>query len=181
MDSVRGRLLIAAPTLVDPNFRRTVVLVADHGDEGALGVVLNRPSEISLADAVPDLAETLGDDELVYVGGPVRPTGVVVLAEWTDPEPAAGLVFGAVGLLGAEAEVRELGTAARRVRAYAGHSGWGPGQLESELEREDWILADPLPDDVFTATPDDLWARVLQRKGGHFALLARMPPDPSVN
>jgi putative transcriptional regulator len=181
MDPVGGRLLLAAPTLVDPNFFRTVVLVAEHGEEGALGVVLNRPSEVTVGDAVPDLADALGDEAIVHVGGPVRPTGVLVLAEWTDPEPAAGIVFGAVGLLGAAAEVRDLGAAARRIRAYAGHAGWGPGQLDAELEREDWIVADPRPDDVFGETGPDLWAEVLERKGGRFALLARMPPDPSVN
>jgi putative transcriptional regulator len=181
MDSLRGRLLVAAPTLVDANFWRSVVLVAEHGDEGALGIVLNRPAEVTVADAVPDLGDLLGPDEPVHVGGPVRPSGVLILAEWDDPGPAAGLVFGRVGLLGAEAEVRDLGASARRARAFAGHAGWAPGQLDAELEREDWILADPRPDDVFGDLADALWARVLERKGGRFALLARMPADPSVN
>lgn len=181
MDPVRGQLLVAAPSLADPNFFRTVVLVAEHGDEGALGVVLNRPAEVTVGEAVPDLAEAIGDDALVHIGGPVRPNGVVVLAEWTDPEPSAGLVFGSVGLLGAAADVEDLGPTALRVRAYAGYAGWGPGQLDAELEREDWITAKPTADDVFTDDPDNLWARVLERKGGRFALIARMPTDPSVN
>jgi putative transcriptional regulator len=181
MDPVSGRLLVAAPTLLDPNFWRTVVLIAEHGEDGALGVVLNRPSEVTVGDAVPDLADALGEDAVVHVGGPVRPTGVLVLAEWADPGPAAGLVFGAIGLLGAAAEVRDLGAAATRVRAYAGHAGWGPGQLEDELAEEAWIVEPPHPDDVFGDQGPELWAAVLERKGGRFALLARMPPDPSVN
>src|SRR3954469_4656211 len=107
MDPVSGRLLVAAPTLLDPNFWRTVVLIAEHGEDGALGVVLNRPSEGTVGDAGPDLDGALGAGAGVPLGGPVRPTGVLVLAEWADPEPAAGLVFGAVGLLGAAAEVRD--------------------------------------------------------------------------
>jgi putative transcriptional regulator len=181
MDSLRGELIVAAPTLVDPNFWRAVVLVAEHGDEGALGVVLNRPSDVTVADAVPELAETLDGEDVMHVGGPVAPTGVVVLAEWADPAPSAGLVFGAIGLLSAAADVHDLGASAARARAYAGHAGWGPGQLESELEREDWIVADPRPEDVFVTAPETLWGGVLTRKGGRFALLARMPPDPSVN
>src|SRR5690349_4867321 len=114
MDPVGGQLLVAAPTLVDPNFWRTVVLIAEHSEDGALGVVLSRPSEVTVGDAVPELADALGGEAVVHVGGPVRPTGVLVLAEWADPEPSAGLVFGAVGLLGAAAEVRDLGAAATR-------------------------------------------------------------------
>src|SRR3954454_11676819 len=109
MDPVPGRLLVAAPTLLDPNFWRTVVLVAEHGEDGALGVVLNRPSEVTVGDAVPDLAGALGDDAVVHVGGPGRPTGVLVLAEWADPERAGGPVFWGGGLPGAGGRPRLRG------------------------------------------------------------------------
>ncbi|HEY2636175.1 MAG TPA: YqgE/AlgH family protein [Solirubrobacteraceae bacterium] len=111
----------------------------------------------------------------------LREIPIVVLAEWSDPAPSTGLVFGAVGLLGAAADVEDLGPTALRVRAYAGYAGWGPGQLDAEFEREDWITAAATADDVFTDDPGNLWARVLERKGGRFALIARMPTDPSVN
>ncbi len=181
VESLAGQLLIAAPTLLDPNFARTVVLVAEHSPDGALGLVLNRPAGVSVGDAVPDLGAAIGSAEPVWVGGPVRPEGVLVLAEWVDPEPAAALVVGAIGLLGAEAELSELPGTTKRVRAYAGFAGWGPGQLDDEVEREDWILAPARPDDVFSDDAEGLWGGVLERMGGRYALLARMPPDPSVN
>jgi len=176
----RGRLLVAAPTLPDPNFRRAVLLVCEHSDEGALGIVLNRPGELLAAEAVPELAEALDAGAVVWAGGPVGTDGVVVLAEWEDPAAAAGLVLGAVGLLGA-GDGEDALAHTTRVRAFAGISGWGPNQLEAELAREDWIIVDGEPDDVFCADPVHLWGTVLARQGGRLALLARMPVDPSVN
>src|SRR5256885_6586164 len=93
-DSLRGRLLIAGPTLVDPNFARAVVLMAEHGEEGAMGVVLNRPAEVTVGEAVPDLVELTGEDEPVYVGGPVQRQAVIVLAEVEDADLAGQLVLG---------------------------------------------------------------------------------------
>jgi putative transcriptional regulator len=181
VDSLTGQLLVAGPTLLDPNFVRSVVLIAEHGPSGALGLVLNRPSEAVVGEAVPDLARGLDPDEVMWVGGPVKPDGVLVLAEWTDPDPAAGLVVGAVGLLGADAEIAALPDTATRARAYAGFAGWGPKQLDDEIERDDWILAPARADQVFTEAPETLWSEVLLAMGGRFALLARMPLDPSVN
>lgn len=181
MENVAGQLLIAGPALHDPNFERTVVLVAQHGEEGALGVVLNRPAEMTVGDAVPELTDVLDGSEPMWVGGPVQPTGVVVLAEWDDPAPAMGLVVGEIGLLAARSDVEDLASGARRARAYAGYTGWGPGQLDSELEREDWIVSDSLPEDVFTEDPGELWSAVLRRKGGSYGLVAMMPIDPSLN
>ena len=90
----RGQLRVAGPDPLDPNFRRSVLLVGEHGDEGAMGVILNRPSPVSVADAVPPLAELVDDAELVYVGGPVQPQAIVVLGEFRDPDEAAALVLG---------------------------------------------------------------------------------------
>jgi putative transcriptional regulator len=179
--SLRGQLLIASATLLDPNFQRTVVLVAEHSDEGAMGVVLNRPSPVIAAEAVPILADLVGDDEPVYVGGPVQPGAVVALAEYEEPDLAAAIAFGDVGFLPAEADSDELTGMLRRVRVYAGYAGWSPGQLEAELEEEAWIVEPAVADDVFASEADLLWPSVLTRKGGQFALLARMPLDPSVN
>jgi putative transcriptional regulator len=180
-ESLRGQLLIASATLLDPNFQRTVVLVAEHSDEGAMGVVLNRPSPVNAAEAVPILASLVGEGDLVHVGGPVQPGAVVALAEYAEPDLAATIAFGDVGFLAADADTEALAGTLRRVRVYAGYAGWSPGQLEAELEEDAWIVEPAVADDVFTNDADGLWPAVLTRKGGQFALLARMPLDPSVN
>ena len=181
MDSLRGQLLVAAPSLVDPNFRRSVVLVGEHGDEGAMGVILNRPSPIAVEDAVPPLAELVGASELVYVGGPVQQQAIVVLGEFEDPDRAAMTVVGSVGFLPGEVEeAADLGTLGR-LRVFAGYAGWGPGQLEQELDEEAWILVEADPEDVFAADAEGLWSAVLRRRGGPYAVLAQMPPDPRRN
>jgi putative transcriptional regulator len=181
VNSLRGQLLVASPALVDPNFHRTVVLIAEHTDEGALGFVLNRPSEAAVTDVVPVLDPVVDGDETIHLGGPVERSGVVLLAEFDDPSDAARLVFADVGFLAAEVEGDDEPPATRRVRVFAGHSGWGPGQLEAEVDRDDWIVEPALPNDVFCEQPERLWSAVLARKGGQFALIARMPLDPSMN
>jgi len=154
MDSVRGQLLIAGPGLLDPNFWRTVVLVVEHSDEGALGLVLNRPSETAVGEASSELGELVEPEELLFIGGPVQPSAVIVLAQFEDPNEAA---------------------------LTAGHAGWGPGQLDAEVERDDWILEPSRLEDAFSTEPRELWSTVLERKGGSYALVARMPADPSLN
>ena len=180
MQSLKGQLLVAGPSLLDPNFRRTVVLVGEHTDEGALGVVLNRASEATVEDAVPELSALIDDEELVHVGGPVQPSAIVVVADFADPEQAGALILDSVGFLPAEVEPDAIGEL-RRARVFAGYAGWGPGQLEEELDEGSWIVAPALPEDVFTGDPDELWSEVLRRKGGPFEVLALMPPDPSAN
>jgi putative transcriptional regulator len=180
METLRGKLLIAGPTLLDPNFARSVVLVGEHNDEGALGVILNRRSDTPVAEAVPDLAELVDVDAAVHVGGPVQPSAVLVLAEFEDPGEASQLVVEDVGFLAVDDD--EPSTAPlRRARVFAGYAGWGPGQLETELSRDDWIIAPSRADDVFDEDPESMWSRVLDRKGGQYRLVARMPLDPSVN
>lgn len=181
MGQADGQLLIAAPSLNDPNFWRTVVLIIQHSDEGALGLVLNRPSDSTVSDSVPTLDELLGGEETVFIGGPVQPASVIVLAEFEHPGDAALLAFEDVGVLAAAASSEQLSAGIRTGRAFAGHAGWGPGQLDAELEREDWILEPARLEDAFTTAPEDLWSQVLTRKGGSYALVARLPPDPSVN
>jgi putative transcriptional regulator len=128
MESLRGKLLIASPALSDPNFARTVVLITEHGEEGAMGIVLNRPSETEVAAVIPDL-EPVAGPEPIFVGGPVQPEALVVLGQFSDPAKAAWIVVADVGLVSAEAELEELPEAVRRGRVYAGFSGWGAGQL----------------------------------------------------
>jgi putative transcriptional regulator len=179
-ESLRGRLLIASPALLDPNFRRTVVLVVAHDEDGAVGLVLNRGTDTEVADAVPELAVLVDSGDTVSVGGPVQSEAVVVLAEWDQPEEAGTLVFDDVGLMGADAESDRVEAATRRVRVFAGYAGWGGGQLEAELEEPSWILEPARAEDVFGDEPD-LWASVLRRKGGAYRLVATMPEDPSLN
>jgi putative transcriptional regulator len=183
MESLRGKLLIASPKIVDANFRRVVVYMAEHTDEGAMGLVLNRPAETTVAEAVPDLRWlAAGDDDAVWVGGPVAPSSVIVLAEFDDPARAAMLVDDDLGFVPAEIEDREeFAAAVRRARVFAGHAGWGAGQLESELEEDSWIVEPAQRTDVFTADPEALWSQVLRRKGSEYRLLATMPMDPSLN
>src|SRR5881409_1902754 len=112
--SLRGQLLVASPALVDPNFFRTVVLITEHNDEGAMGIVLNRPSETMVDEVVPELAEVAGDDAPIYVGGPVQPEALVLLAEFSDPSAAAWIVAADVGLASADVDLMELASVVRR-------------------------------------------------------------------
>lgn len=182
MDSLRGQLLIASPAIIDPSFRQTVVLLAEHTEEGAMGVVLNREAEMTVGEAIPDLTYLADADDVLYVGGPVSADAVTVLADFAAPAEAALLVDESVGFVPATVDDQgALAAAVRRARVFAGHAGWGPGQLEAEMEEESWIVEPATPADVFTATPEQLWADVLRRKGGEFAVIATMPIDPSLN
>ncbi len=180
MDSLQGQLLIASPGLLDPNFRRTVVLVTEHTDEGAAGLVLNRPSPAAVVDVVPQLEPLVDDGEQVWLGGPVQQNAVLVLGEFVDPDDAAVPLFGSLGFPSLDEPEEVVGATVRR-RVFAGYAGWGAGQLEDELARDDWIVEPSLTDDAFTEEPDALWSDVLRRKGGVYELVARMPEDPSVN
>jgi putative transcriptional regulator len=181
MESARGQLLVAGPALLDPNFWRTVVLVVEHTEEGAFGLVLNRPSETSVAEAVPQLETLLDPKGPLHIGGPVQPSAVIVLAEFEDATDAALLAFDDIGVLATGPSPEELTAGVRTGRAFLGHAGWGPGQLDGELERGDWILEPATRQDAFSADPRGLWSEVLTRKGGSYALVARMPADPSMN
>ena len=180
MESLRGQLLISNAGLFDPNFRRTVVLIGEHNDEGALGVVLNRPTELTVGEVVPPLAALVGEDERVFIGGPVQPQAAVLLGEFEDATRSDLLAFDSVGFVTGDVEAAAADVI-RRGRVFAGYSGWGPGQLESEMEAGGWIVEPAVAEDVFTPYPDALWSMVLRRKGGDFALMATMPFDPSTN
>ena len=181
VESLRGQLLIAGATLPDPNFARTVVLVCEHSEEGALGLVLNRAGELHVAESAPELVDLAGYDAMIDEGGPVQPDALLVLGEFEDASHAAICVTGTVGLVGDGSNIEELVAVTRRARVFAGYAGWGPGQLDAELDRDDWFVAPAGVDDIFDPDAEELWQRVLARKGGHYAVVARMPIDPSVN
>jgi putative transcriptional regulator len=180
-NSLKGQLLLAAPTLRDPNFARTVVLIGAHSEDGAMGVVLNRPSAITVAEAVPQLEAAVGGEEPVYVGGPVQPTSIVVLAEFRERSEAGLLVLDSIGFPAADSDLDGLADSTARGRVFAGYAGWSAQQLEGELEGGDWIAHEAAAEDVFTEMPADLWSAILTRMGGSYALIARMPLDPSLN
>ena len=173
-ESLKGKLLIAAPQLVD-YFRRTVVLVVEHTEDGAMGIVLNRPTEAEVTDVAPALAEMAEEDDVIHAGGPVEPDTVIALGDFEDPSEAGAQVTGTLGLLDPDRPEPSL----RRLRVFAGYAGWAPGQLDAEIEQDGWIVTSAEPDDPFA--PDDLWSRAVQRKGGGFVLMKTMPLDPRLN
>ena len=179
MDSLQGKLIVSSPALIDPNFRKTVVLIAHHDDDGAMGLVLSRPSDVAASDAVPSLTGLPGAADPVFVGGPVQPDAFMVLAEFDDVAEAAAPIMGRLGFMPADAEPEQLSIG--RLRLFAGYSGWGEGQLELELDEGSWIVVDAVADDAFADDPDELWRAVLHRKGGPFALMENMPFDPGLN
>jgi len=175
-----GRLLLSNATLFDPNFRRTVVLIGHHDEEGAVGVVLNRPLGVPVDAAVPPLSDLVAAGEELFEGGPVQRDAAVVIAEFTDPERASLVAFGAIGFLPDEMDTNDR-DAIVRARIFAGYSGWGPGQLEDELAEDAWLVTEATEADVFTPEPERLWERVVRRLGPGYALLQTMPIDPSAN
>ncbi|MFN2612728.1 MAG: YqgE/AlgH family protein [Solirubrobacterales bacterium] len=173
-DSLSGSLLIASPRMGDW-FQRAVVLVVEHTEQGAFGLVLNRPSDATVGEAAPGLGELIGAEHRLHVGGPVAPEAITAIGEHLDPAASVKLVVDAAGMVDLD-DPPELG----RLRVFAGYAGWSEGQLDVEVDAEAWIVETALPDDLFEED-DELWSRVLRRKGGEFALLAQMPADPSLN
>ena len=182
-----GRLLVASAVLTDPNFSRTVVLLLDHGSGGTLGVVLNRPTELTVAQALPAWSEVAGDPGLIFRGGPVGTEAAMALGVAAAPAdrnraPAGWrAVIGRIGLVDLDAVPEAMDPALSSLRVYAGHAGWAPGQLECELAAGAWIVVDSGPGDVFSTEPERLWADVVRRLPGEAAFLSTRPDDPNLN
>jgi putative transcriptional regulator len=175
-EGLAGKLLIASPQMGD-FFERAVVLVIEHSGEGAFGLVLNRPSDSTVGEAAPDLPVVVEAESVIHLGGPVAPESVTAIAEHLEPETSAKLVLGGIGMVDLE-HPPALG----RVRVFAGYAGWSAGQLDEEIEAESWVVEEAHPDDLFADQEEvDLWESVLNRMGGMYPLLARMPADPSLN
>lgn len=181
--SLAGRLVVAAPVMQDPNFDHAVVLILEHGQDGALGIVLNRPTEADVFEALPRWESLAAEPTVIFVGGPVAPTAAICVARAGAPGEEAGWkpLFGGLGTVDLERDPDDLGTAVEKVRVFAGYTGWGPGQLDDEIEEGAWFVLDALPADALSAEPATLWEAVLRRQGGQLALLANFPPDPSLN
>jgi putative transcriptional regulator len=178
-ESMRGRLVVAAPSLLDPNFDHTVVFLLDHSDEGALGIVVNRPSDVEVADALPRWEPLATRPRLMFVGGPVQPEAVVGLGRPRDQEvDALQPVSDGVAVVDLRADPLALIGDLDDFRLFVGYAGWGKGQLEAEIAEGGWFVVDAQPEDVFAATTDELWVTVLARQGGLFRTISE---NPSLN
>jgi putative transcriptional regulator len=175
--STAGRLLISSPSMSDGNFDRTVVFVLEHASEGALGVVLNRPTPVAVGEAVPQWQHLALDPGVVFLGGPVAPGSVLALAraDRAVETPTFTPVLGRVGVLDISGVPDELDEAIEGLRLFTGYSGWGPGQLDQELAGGAWFVVDAEPDDPLTGRPDTLWTDVLNRQDGRAAMRSQDP------
>ena len=183
MEPAAGSLLIAAPTMADPNFARTIVLLLDIGESGALGVVLNRPSRLEVADVLEPWADLVAGPKVLFQGGPVETDAALAVATVTDDDDPVGWrrVFDSTGLVDLDAPVEIMASAVSALRIFAGYAGWGAGQLEDEIEEGAWYVVPADAQDAFLADPGRLWSRVLRRQGGQLAMLATMPTEPGLN
>jgi putative transcriptional regulator len=183
MGSLKGHLLVATPMIGDPNFERTVVLLLEHNEDGALGLVLNRPTDVTVLDPLPEWYPLSADPSVVFVGGPVEQGAAIGLARVADSVPGEGWspVLGRIGTFDLSRDPIDLSPLVEEVRIYAGYAGWGAGQLEAEVDMEAWFVVDAEADDVLSDEPSGLWQSVLRRQGGELALLSLCPPDPSMN
>lgn len=177
-----GTLLVAAPALTDPNFRRSVVFLIEHRDRGSLGVVLNRPSETPVGEVLPAWAPLSSLPQAMFVGGPVESGTALCLATLHaghDPGSIEGLmeVRSPVAVVDLDGDPDALAPCLRGLRVFVGYAGWNTGQLAAEIRRGDWIVVPALPDDVLTGRGEELWARVLRRQGVPLSLLATFPAD----
>jgi putative transcriptional regulator len=190
-DLLRGRLLVASPLLTAPPFLRTVIAVLDHNSDGALGVVLNRPTDASLGEVLPAVADLGTAPAVIYTGGPVEPSAAIGLglvdanqrdnelvgtgtAAWRPVDPPLVTVD-------LDADPALLAASLRRLRVFAGYAGWTSGQLEAEIAAGAWYVVDAAELDPFDATPDGLWSAVLRRQPWPLSAVAVAPIDPRLN
>jgi putative transcriptional regulator len=190
--SLRGRLLVAAPPLVDPNFDRTVVLILEHGDEGGLGLVLNRRSETTIDDVFPEWRELVSSPAVVFAGGPVSTDAVIALARRRHERGSATVdgggddddfvnVVDGLGTIDLADDPLGVGASLTSLRVFAGYAGWAPGQLEAELVQGAWFVVTMESGDPFVDAPERLWRDVLRRQRGRLALFSNYPEDATVN
>lgn len=178
-----GKLLVATPAMQDPNFVRTIVLILDHDDDGALGLVLNRASDIRVDEILEGWGGVVTPPAVVFSGGPVEPSAVVGLgrAYETTPRDSWEPIVGRVRAVDPSADPALVAAEVEAVRLFAGYAGWAPGQLEAELAQDAWLILDTDGRDPFTTDPDGLWRQVFSRQEGELKFLATFPDDPSLN
>lgn len=184
MESLVGHVLVATPALRDPNFERTVVLLVAHEAGGALGVVLNRATEVPVADVLGGWGRLASEPAVVFEGGPVQPEAAICLARvrpTTGELRGFNRIDGTIGTVDLSEDPDLIGDDMVEARVFAGYAGWSPGQLEDEISTGSWLTFQALPSDPFTDRPDDLWSMVLRRQGGLYAAVAMYPADPTMN
>jgi len=182
--SLAGKLLVAFPRLLDPNFFRTVTLILEHNQEGALGLVLNRPSETPVSDPLPLWGHLAAQPPVVFVGGPVSPGAAICLAHVEEPDKETSSfhkLFGHIGSIDLRKDPVESEVEVNQIRVFSGYAGWGPGQLETEIHEGGWLVADAMESDVLVADPENLWHNVLKRQKGNVRILATYPIEPNLN
>ena len=184
-----GKLLLATPALKDPNFHRAVVLVLNHDDDGALGVVVNRPLNVDVAAVLPGWQPFTTAPGKLYQGGPVALDSALglVAVPGARPEPLGvrkvfgSVGLGSVGLVDLDAPPEVVAAELAGLRIFAGYAGWSASQLEAEIAEGSWFVLPAESRDPFTDSPGKLWSDVLRRQGGDLALVASFPEDPSLN
>jgi putative transcriptional regulator len=181
--SLAGQLLVATPSLGEDSFSRAVVLLLDHDEDGALGVIVNRPTPVDVADVLPGWQPLATGPGVVFQGGPVALDSALALADVPGDGEPPGLrrVVGGLGLVDLEAEPELLAPRLGPLRVFAGYAGWSPGQLEDEVAAGAWYVVGVEPGDVFSHEPEGLWRRVLRRQPGDLAFVSTYPDDPSHN
>ena len=177
-----GVLLIAPPMMQDPNFRRTVILLCEHGVDGSFGLILNRSISLQLADVVEGMNQYRGP---LSMGGPVQPNTLHVLHKYGQKVGEVVEVLNEVFWGGDFDEIQKIvqdeETSYEQIRFFLGYAGWSPGQLDAEVEQDGWILTPSQGSYIFTENPEDLWKSILRGMGGEFALLSNFPDDPRMN
>lgn len=167
----KGKFLVASRDLLDPNFARSVVLLVEYDRDGALGVIINRPTTIPLGDAVPEIESVQRPRDVIFLGGPVAPDRMLILLRTREQPPQSLRVFDRVFASGSVAALRASLQRGDGVRAFAGYAGWGPGQLDNEVARGDWLIGPAESDALFAERPDGIWERLIERLSGNWALL----------
>jgi putative transcriptional regulator len=181
--ALKGKLLVASPMMREPTFARTVISVLEHNDDGALGVVINRPGDASLLDVVPPVAELASQPAVLFAGGPVEPQAAIALGVVTIDAPSQGWrpVVHPVVTVDLDVDPDVLAAALRELRVFAGYAGWSAGQLEAEIAQGAWYVVESLPLDAFDAEPGRLWSAVLRRQPWPLSAVATCPVDPTMN
>ncbi len=180
--STRGRLLVATPPLADPNFDRTVVYMLEHTDDGAVGVVLNRPSEDTLPEGIARWEDLLSPPAVLFEGGPVELDALIALGRVDQPDDEVwSPVVGDLGSIDLALDPGLVAVGVHQLRVFRGYSGWGPQQLDGELAEGAWMVLPAEHGDVFADAPGDLWRVVIRRQGGRVAWVANAPDDLSLN
>lgn len=179
--STRGKLLVATPPLGDPNFDRSVVYMIEHGTDGAVGVVLNRPTSQVSIDGLESWVELLTPPSLVFNGGPVEADALIAIASTDAPDASWASLGAGVGTVDLSMEPIDAPGRIARLRIFRGYAGWSPFQLDGELAAGAWMVLPAEVDDLFTGSPEQLWRLVLRRQGGRLAWIADAPDDLSSN